>query len=443
MEAQSSHRFFLPFLVMAAIGFGVPHELFAAEISAEFRGGYSTTDNVARTSSGEIDDQTVFVGASLSFLDQNAKSIVDIRANFDYLDYLDDSFDSRILGGFDGRARFFFLDERVSWIVSDNFGQRMLDPLAQPDPGNEEDINYFSTGPTLRIPIGARNYLRLGAMYSVVTLEESSQFDNDRLMLQTQIGRNIRSDTTLSLNVDSEETRFDNGGLSSDFEVLDSYIRYAVLSARNDLSFDLGFTRLKTDSGETGDGFLLRADWTRFVSASTSFAAGAGSRYSDQGDVFEFTQDISTQVGDIADVDGTDAPFRSNYVYTRYNKNSPRSQLVFEARMIQDDYEFGAGRDRDLIFGNLSLTRDFTSSTFGTIAARVSQRDYKYLNQVDDQIDLTVTFGFRFSRNFDVRVSYQRSDRDSNVQFQGYTENRGVIQFTYTPPWAQRTEAER
>lgn len=427
-------------LILAAIGCLASSPVLAAEVSADFRAGFSTSDNVERTSGGDRDDQTIYAGTSLSYLDQSLRSIIDIRANMDYVEYVDDSFESELVGGFDGRVRFFLVPERVSWIIRDNFGQRVIDPLARPNPGNREDINYFSTGPTFRMPVGNRNFARLAGQYSIVTFEESSAFDSDRILLQAQFGREIRSDTTLSLNVENEETKFDNAGMSSDFEVLDSFLRYAVLSTRNDITIDVGFTRLESDDGQAGDGVLLRADWTRFISPTTSFAAGAGSRYSDQGDIFEFTRDIATDVGDTVDSDGTDVPFRSNYVFLRYSKNTPRTQMIFEARMTQDDYEFGLGRDRDLLFGNFSLTRNFTASTFGTLAVRASKRDYRYLNQVDDQIDLTATIGFRLSRYIDMRLSYVRADRDSNVAFQDFTENRAVVQFTYTPPWGDRTE---
>lgn len=429
-------------LLIGVSSIGIPTATAFAEFSADFRGGTSTSDNVARTSGGEIDDQTAFVGTSLSYLEASSKLTADIRASLDYVSYFDDTFESQLMGGFDGQLRLYLIPERLSWIFRDSFGQRLLDPLARPNPANREDINYFSTGPTFRVPMGNRNFIGLGAQYTLVTLEDSSQFDNDRLEAQVQIGRNLSSDTTLSLNFGREEVEFDNDGLSNDYEVTDAFVRYAVLSARNDINIDVGLTELDTDDGRSGDGFLLRADWTRFVSESTTFATGAGSRYSDQGDIFEFSQDISAEIGDIVDTDGADSPFRSNYVYARYIATSPRTRLVFEARMTQDDYDIGGNRDRDLIFGNFSVTREFSPIMFGTISARASKRDYKYLNQVDDQIDLTATIGFRFSRSFDVRITYLRADRDSNVEFQGFTENRGVIQFTYTPPWARRSEVD-
>ena len=415
----------------------------AVDVTADFRTGYGVSDNIARTSTGEIDEEFAFVGTTFNIIEQSPRLNANVRASADYLNYLSDTFEDQVIGGFLGDLSYAFIPERLTWTIRDSYGQRLLDPLAQPSPGNRENVNNFITNLTLRIPLGVRNYFGVIGQYRSIALEESSQFDNERVTGGIQIGRRLSSDTTLSLNAENERTKFDNGGLSSDFDIANAFVRYEVQSARNSITTDVGYTELDSDDGTEGDGFLLRMAWVRTITANTRFTCGAGSRYSDQGDIFTFSQDISTDVGDTIDSVVDDSPFRNNYVFAQYRANSARTQLNLNMQWSEDDFETGTTTtgDREVFAVSAGIRRDLTARLFTNLGLRVSRRDFKDLSQTDDQIDGIATLGFRFTPAFDISLSYLRVDRESNVVTQEFTENRGVLQFNFTPSWGRRTMA--
>ncbi len=416
------------------------NSLFAADVSAQFRTGYGVSDNIARTSTGEIDEEMIFVGATISYLKQSPRLYVDIRASADYVDYVSNVFDDQVIGGFNGRLVYDIVPERLNWMIRDSYGQRLLDPLARPTPGNRENVNYFVTGPSLTVPLWSRNFFGAGAQYVDIRYEESTIYDNNRLSGQLQLGRQVSSNATISLNFTQEQTSFDNDGLSSDYDITNSFVRYQVNSTRDNITFDLGVTEVETDTGEQGDGSLARFDWTRFISTNSRLSSGVGSRYSDQGDIFSFTQDTSVNVGETVDTDGRDQPFRSNYVFTNYNVTTSRSSVTLEARWTEDDYEFDSTRNRDLLIASFFVSRDVTAKFFVNLGARFMKRDYSSIDRVDEQTDLTITFGYRVTPAFDLSLGFLRSDRESDVAFQEFTENRAVIQFDYTPVWGRQVE---
>ena len=146
--------------------------LAAAELEAEVRAGVGVSDNIARTSTLEIEETITTVGFEFAATEQTRRLDLNIRSNVDYLNYVDDTFDAEWVGGLDGYANFSLIDERLSWDIRDNFGQQLLDPLEAARPGNRENVNFFTTGPTLTLSPGGRTPMVLDARYSRVGYEE-------------------------------------------------------------------------------------------------------------------------------------------------------------------------------------------------------------------------------------------------------------------------------
>lgn len=427
--------------IVAAGYVAVSSPLHAAELSAQFRTGYSTSDNIARTSANEIDEEMVFVGTTLVLTEQTPRLNANLRVSADYFEFLSDTFEAQVVGGFAGDLGYAVIPERLTWTIRDSYGQRLLNPLAQPSPGNREDVNNFATGLSLRVPVGNRFFYDLSSQFRAISFEESSIFDNQRLNGQIQFGKQIGSDTTVSLNVAKEATGFDNGGFSSDFDVTSTFVRYDVRSTRNDMTIDVGHTKLESDNGQGGSGFLLRMDWARTISPRTRLVTGMGSRYSDQGDIFGFSLNIANDVGDTVDTDGGDSPFRNNYVFASYIISSQRTRINLNAQWSEDDYEVPNNPERELAAAEISVSRDLSARFYTDFRVRGSKREYKNINQVDDQLDITATLGLRLSTAFDVSISFLRIDRESNIALQEFTENRGVIQLNYTPAWGRTSRA--
>ena len=421
------------FLISAVLlGSGI---VAAAEIDVEFRLGYGVTDNITRAEINEIEEDVLSGGVSLDLSEETRRLSVNIRTNLDYLNYIDDTFDEEWLGGVDALVRFDLVEEHLNWVIQDNFGQRLFDPLAPPNPGNREDVNFFSTGPNFEMSMGARNFFGIQGRYSVVTYEDTP-YDNDRVSGLLSIGRRTSRDAAISLNASKERVYFDNAGLSPDFDITEAFIRYEILSTRNTVSIDLGYSELQTDI-TNGDGYLLRVSWTRVTSPTRTFIFRGGSEYSNQGNIFRFMQINARRVGATLDIDGGDTPFRSNFFFARFDVNSERTRLFFEAGWNKDDYEFGSALDRDIITGEFFVERDVTRRLFVSLRLDFTNREYDFIDQSDDTFEAGATIGYRYTPAFNVFLNFRRVDRESNVNLASYTENRAVIGIAYVPSWGR------
>ena len=238
----------------------------AAEYDASVRAGVGASDNIARTPQNEIAETITTAGFDFAVTNQTRRMDLDLRSQFDYVDYSDGTFDSEWVGGLNAFVTFTLIDERLRWIVQDDFGQALFDPLQPARPDNRENINFFTTGPTLNLLPASRNLIDIDVRYSRVHYE-IRPFDNERLSGALSVGREISRESTLSLNLRGERTEFDDGELTPPIETYEAFARFETTGNRSTLGFDIGYTEVEFDGSE-GDGILARVDYTRQTSAN-------------------------------------------------------------------------------------------------------------------------------------------------------------------------------
>ena len=107
--------------IWAALAVGVAH---GVEIEAEFNVGVGKSDNIARTSDNEIDETIGVAGLRFGLTEQTNRLYVDVQSRFDYLYYKDGTYDNELVGGLVGALEYTLIDERLTWVVENNFGQQ-------------------------------------------------------------------------------------------------------------------------------------------------------------------------------------------------------------------------------------------------------------------------------------------------------------------------------
>jgi len=413
----------------------VSKHAFSLEIDTTYSAGVGVSDNITRSESNEIDESMGVVGLDFGLTQDSARVRADVSSQFDYVHYVNGTFDDELIGGFSGFVDITLLDERLTWMFQNSFGQQTIDPLTPANPGNREDTNRFSTGPTINLLPGSRNQVRIDLRYTRVDFEERDT-DDERMSAALQVGREIQRGARLSLNAFTERVEFDNGGASSDFDRVEGFIRFALAGNRNQLDMDLGYTEIKSDTS-AGDGLLVRLNWTRQVSTNTTFNLSGGSSYSDQGNIFQFNQDNSSDLRDTSETFTTDIPFTSNFVNAGYSLSYVRTQFDIGLQWRQEDYKGGPPIDVDTTGANLNFRRDISQSIFTAFGLRFERRDFKYLNTADDNIFATAELGYRFTSTLSLALRYGYTERSGESAVSKSRENRLFLRFLYSPNRAQ------
>ena len=404
------------------------------EYDAQVRAGIGASDNIARTSQNEVDETITSVGFSFGVTGQTNKLDLNVRSQFDYVDYSDGTFDSELIGGLNGSLTFTLIDERLRWVILDTFGQTLFDPLQPARPDNREDVNFFATGPTLLLNPASRNPIILNLRYSRMDFETRPS-DNDRLSVALSIGRDISRVSTLSLNLDATRIEFDNG-LTPPVEGYEAFGRFETTGNRSTLGIDIGYNEVEF-AGSIGDGILARVDYTRETSVNGTFSVSGGSQFSEQGDIFRFYRDITYNLTATSDIPDSPAPFQNNFFALSYSLDQERYSIVTSVDWNQEDYKDGQGIDRDIFRSNLKFRRDVSRKIFAGANIGFLRREFKYLDRRDDDLILGVNLGYRFSAGFDTSIEYHHFQRNSVTPLADFTENRAFIRFSYTPVWSR------
>ena len=434
--------------ISALLGLGIAvlaNTASAAEITGVAKVGIGQSDNLQRTLEDPIDVGIAFTGVEFGYVELSRKLVANILVNADYLVYDDSRFDSELVGGIVSFLDYYFIEERFWWGLEYNFGQQVFDPLTPIRPGNREDVSFLTTGPAISLPFGDRNALDVELNYSTINYEIRPN-DNHRINGELGVSRDIGEGRTIALIGVEEQVTYDDEVANPDFDRRELFFRWSTLSARNIITFDVGYSELvlenpdPTPTGDdevTGDGEVLRLDWTRIVSTSTSFTLGGGSRYSDQGDIFRFAQITNFDDRETEDVLGLATPFRNNFFNVSYNLDRERFSLDLLANWNEEDYEGDDTFDRSVTRFTLLLSRQLTRKVTGNVNLSYSIRDFDALDRKDNDILGMLSLNYEFNPAFTASVSYQRTSRGSTDPNDEFDENRVFLTFSYIPRWSR------
>jgi hypothetical protein len=407
----------------------------AVDLTALFHGGVGHSDNIGRDPTTTLDEMFSRVGLRLDALEDSARLNLDVRSNMSYQWY-EESFDSEFVGGIDGFAEVTLVEDLFTWVVEEDYGQVLTDPLLPSRPDNREDVNFFSTGPQLYLGVAERTTLNLGARYATVRFE-TRPLDNDRREATVSLSREIRDEMYLSLNGERQEVEFDDPLLSANnFDRNEYYIQWRGDRTRNSFAFDIGYTELELSDG-TSDGMLARLTLARQLSPISTLTVGGGTRFSDQGNIFRFLQDISRTPVQDGDVTDTAVPFRNDFANIVYIAEGQRTSFDLRLGWSAEDYEERADLNRELAIADMLFERDLTRRIFTNVAVRFIRRDFSDVARRDEDLLTSLLFGYRLGPSLSLTVQGGRFERDSNQALASFTENFVFLGFNYIPGWGR------
>src|SRR5262245_16650922 len=84
------------------------------DYGVEVGGGYS--DNIARVDTNETDETIGTVGLDLNWTERTRRLEADANVDLSYFEYLDNTFDSEVVGTADGTIIVGIVPDRFSWL---------------------------------------------------------------------------------------------------------------------------------------------------------------------------------------------------------------------------------------------------------------------------------------------------------------------------------------
>lgn len=419
-------------LAVVALGSGPVVRAQEMETAYGARVGIGATDNIRRSATAETDETIATAGVNFSLAQKSRRLTTDATGDFSYLNYLDDVFDDEIVGSFAGQARLGIVPERFEWLFADNFGQASRQAFEAATPENRENINYFTTGPTLVIGAGSTTRLSLDGRYSQVSYE-TSRLDSDRLGGNVALIRQLGSSSSASLNVAYQDVDFNDDALNTDFETREAFVRYDVTGGRTSLGVDLGYTEVE-QMEQKDSGMLARMQASRRVSPSSTLSLSLGREFSDSGNLFQQLQSMqSTQAGPggIQPVQPTSDPFTSTYGTLGWYFERNRTGFGLSAAHFDEDYEEDNLRDRTRTSFSASLRRHLTPTVQLLASVERTEEEFGEASQDFSELYGTMLLSWQLGRRISLEFQYERVDRDADGLAAEYVENIAWVRVSY------------
>jgi hypothetical protein len=401
-----------------------------AELGYDLLAGAGYTDNVRLSQTDRRSDTIATAGFDLDWREQHRTLDANVTADIEYLDYLRHSYGGHLVGNIIGDAHITVVPDVLRWTISDNFGQGTLDPAAAVTPTNMENINFFSTGPDLTLPLGSTNEFLAESRYSKVSYQKSALSSN-RYSGGLGLRHALSPSSGLSFNVQDEAVRFDNGAANPDYQQQEAYARLDATGVRTRLSFDAGFDRLQLPR-DTVSGAFARLEVTRQLTPFQSAILTAGHDFSDAGNEFVLLQALGGANLSTQSTAASSSPFKQTYVTLGWDYRGRRTGFGFSVGRFKLTYQENNSLDEQRTNATAHITRRFTPRVdAGLFAIYTKDQFNNFIGGDYKQFDASAQLTYHVNTRFTVDVEYAHTRRDSALENTTYTDNRAWIKFKY------------
>lgn len=389
--------------------------------------GYS--DNIGRTSSNERSETYASAGLDLVFKQDSRRLYSDSQIDVAYLNYLRNTFSDEVVGNANINLDARIVPGTFDWMLLDNFGQVRSDPFAPASPDNRENVNYVTTGPRFTGHLGATNRVQLGGHYSKITYQRSDA-DNDRYGANAALIHDFSMATNASLNVSTERTNYSNDVNSEDLDTNSVYMNYTLNDARTRAMIDLGYSKIKRDSGNVG-GSLVRVQVERQLTSATRLTLRGGRELTSSGDVFRDNQSTQPVGLNLQSATVATDPFLRKYIELSWDFARSRTRFGVDVAYAKESHEEQVSSDRKSTTGNMYISRDVTPTLTTRLSANYMHDSYDSSQSEFKELSESLALAWRIGRLLTADLQVQHYSRSSDISVTDYRENRVWLQLIY------------
>lgn len=404
-------------------------------------GEYS--DNIRRVSVNPEDEKISSALMGVAYRENGPALDAFLLAQGQYNHYRNETYPDGPIYYADASFLWRILPQQLTWFFTDRFDQITANASSPNTPDNRINTNVLYTGPDLSIRLGQVNTLVLGLRYGKTTYNEivpgSADLDNDRYGAVTRWQYAASTETTYSLNYETEKTRYDDAALGR-LTRHDVFVQADRRQVHARFLLDLGATRLEREQPgvEIPDstGHLARLSWTQQIASGTTTGVRLASEYLDAG-----TALLSTATSPAPPVGGTPAPTSAgnltvDYFYSKraevyYNRGDGNFGLNAAIYYRDLDYEVQP-LDRKETGGRLDLT--YNPSGLLSTTVYVSHVNTQYLNtppRDDRDNGAGLGFTYRLNPRLSATLDGSKSWHYSTSASQEYTDRRLLFSLIY------------
>ena len=410
-----------------ALWLGLARQAHALRVDYEVDLQAERNENVLLTENAPVSSNILMPGLGFLIRHDSSTLRTEISGRAVHRRYDDSRFDTTTDATLRGTLDWTLAPERLHVSVVDVLTLQPVDTFATDAPGNRQQVNVLSAGPTLLFRWSPSWRSAVDLRWIRSDAEVTREFDSERVLLALRSNKALSDTGTLGINLQTQQVNFDDDRLARDYRRDDAYLRYVRTLARFDLGLDAGWSRLEYRRARAGfangrNDPLLRAEaawrpnpghrigleYSREFSDVTGDALYAGS-LTEPGDT---TPPPPITTGDTV-VNASpylDQRLRGSceYTSTRFNAGlTPHIERIrYEDNDRFDQNGRGIGVEADWrVRRNLLLG----------LSAAYDRIEYITLDRTDSTRRLALRARYEWTRRWSATVSVQRYTRNSTA----------------------------
>lgn len=386
------------------------------------------TDNATLVDTDPLSDTLSSVGGAIDYSLDGNRLDASLNGRGNYVHYADGTYDDDFQGYAAGSLVFGFVPDAFLWTINDNYGQIAIKQFEPVTPENRQNINTFSTGPDLILPLGSQSDLKFSARFGDTRYEDSDQINTQTWQGSLSFLRGLSQSSSWGLIASDMRIEYDVPGKPT-YDQPELYATWQSTGARQSLSVDLGANRIKTDT-ESFTKPLVRLDWNRRIAPSWTADLNLGSEYQNTSQQF-VRQNDWTDI-DTARVGVTDVPAAVYHGGLSFAFQRPRTQFNLGGGYTQLEYITDNGLNEDSWYGNTGLSRRFTPRLQGFLDYRIEEHTYDSDSTRDNEKQVAgARLEWLVGKATFLAAGYRHTDSDSDSLIYTYKEDLYYLTVSY------------
>ncbi|MGH8063210.1 MAG: outer membrane beta-barrel protein [Pseudoxanthomonas sp.] len=427
--------------IHAPVGFAiatlvvVPGTALAARVDYNVDLGVEHNDNVSLSPDDAIAQRYLRAGLGFTVTENTSALQAQVNGRVEYRNYEDDIFNDTTDGTLSGRVNWIAIPQRLFFTVEDSLSVQPVNALSPDGPGNRQQVNVFSAGPTLLVNWSPSLQGQAELRYIDSNAEISDQFNSKRVAAALRTIKELSPTRRLSANLQAQKVDFDDDIVARDYDRYDLFGRYSHSLAHVDLGVDAGYSRIEYQHGESRSEPLLRADVTWNPTERSHFTGTISSQFSDTAtDALTRIEADATVPDNVLTGDAVinASPYKVRSLDLGYSHTDTRLDFGASAYVQNRDYIDSDQFDQDTHGVRADVHWLLRRTLALGLFANGETIDYTQLNRKDDTVRLGATLRYHWARKWSVSLQAEHYRRDSTEAGQDVAQNIVYLSVSYS-----------
>lgn len=433
------HRQRLCIAMLAVAAGAAPNAALALRVDYIVDLAIERNDNLLVTPADPIAITLLRPGLGFEIVHDTSVLQARVTGRTEYRRYGDDRFNDSVDATLVGRVNWVAIPERLSFAVVDTLTLQPVDTLVPDAPGNRQQVNVLSAGPTLSFEwgdgwrgVGELRYIRSEA-------EISDEFNSGRNEIALRAIKRLSPTSRLAFNAQHQRVDFERDTVARDYTRSELFVRWSRTLNRVDMAVDAGYSRLVYRRSLPGfadarSDPMLRTSLTWRPSDLHRFEASLGSQFSDVAadSLAAIGEDAGPPAGVVAgDTVVNASPYLERRLETGYTWTSTRWTVNVSPYLDRIRYEDTDQFDQNGYGSGFEASWRARRNLILGVSAALDHNEYIRLARADETRRYGVFARLDWTRHWSAMLNLGRYERSSTASGQDAAQNVFNLTFIY------------